>query len=149
MSIPLDAGRILLDRCYSSKDEVIRDIGDLMVARGDVTPRYAAGMIDKERQYSTWITEGVALPHGTNEVKSEVLRNSLVVVQAPAGVDWGAGKTVYVAIGLAGKGDDQHLKLLAALARSLQHPEIVERLRTATDEQEVVRLLTNPEEPRI
>jgi mannitol/fructose-specific phosphotransferase system IIA component len=119
-----------------------------MVARGDVTPRYADGMIEKERQYSTWITEGVALPHGTNEVKSEVRRNSLIVVQLPKGVDWGNGKTVYLAIGLAGSGDQQHLKLLAALAGSLQHGEVVEKLKTATNGPEVVQLLTSQEAPQ-
>jgi PTS system mannitol-specific IIA component len=99
-------------------------------------------MLEKEDQYSTWITEGVALPHGTNQVKSEVLRNSVVVAQIPDGVEWGNGKTVHVAIGLAGTGNEVHLKLLAALAGVLQHRANVERLRWSESEEEVIGMLT-------
>jgi len=42
----------------------------------------------------------------TNQAKKEVLRNSVVFVQIPKGVDWGDGKTVHLAIGLAGTGDE-------------------------------------------
>jgi mannitol/fructose-specific phosphotransferase system IIA component len=65
-----------------------------------------------------------------------------VFVQIPKGVDWGYGKTVHLAIGLAGTGDEQHLKLLAELAAVLQWPENIERLRTSTSSEEVVRMLT-------
>ena len=138
----LTPDHVLLNRKFASKQEVIRAVGEVMVRCGEVTPRYVVGMLEKEDQYSTWITEGVALPHGTNEVKSEVLRNSVVVVQIPGGVDWGDGKTVYLAIGLAGTGNEEHLKLLAALAGVLQHQANVERLRSSDSEEEVIRMLT-------
>jgi PTS system mannitol-specific IIA component len=140
LSIPPD--HVLLNRKFASKQEVIRVIGEIMVRSGEVTPRYVLGMLEKEDQYSTWITEGVALPHGTNQVKSEVLRNSVVVAQIPDGVEWGNGKTVHVAIGLAGTGNEVHLKLLAALAGVLQHRANVERLRWSESEEEVIGMLT-------
>jgi mannitol/fructose-specific phosphotransferase system IIA component len=56
-------------------------------------------------------------------------------------VDWGRGKTVYLAIGLAGTGDEQHLQLLAELAGVLQRPENIERLRSSTSSEEVVGML--------
>jgi len=146
MSLPLDSARVLLDQRFASMRDAILAIGQVMLAHGDVTPRYVQGMLAKEAQYSTWVTEGVALPHGTNEVKNEVLRSSVVVAQAPQGVDWG-GKMVYLAIGLAGRGDDSHLSLLASLAGVLQHPELVEKLRTSKDKNEVVRILTQRENP--
>ncbi len=133
---------MLLGREFASKEEVIEAIGAVMVRAGDVAPAYARGMIEKEQQYSTWVTEGVALPHGTNEVKNQVLRNALVVVQLPRGVDWGGGKTVYVAIGFAGRGDDQHIGLLSTLAGVLQNPENITRLRSAAKDIEVIEILT-------
>ncbi len=139
LSIPPD--HVLLNRTFASKQEVIRAIGEIMVRCGEVTPRYVLGMLEKEDQYSTWITEGVALPHGTNEVKSEVLRNSMVVAQIPGGVEWGDGKTVHVAIGLAGTGNQEHLKVLAALAEVLQHPPNVERLRWSDSEEEMIGII--------
>ena len=142
MSFSLPSDHVLLNREFGSKRDVIQVIGDVMVRSGEVSPGYARAMFEKEDQYSTWITEGVALPHGTNRAKKEVLRNSIVFVQIPKGVDWGRGKTVYLAIGLAGTGDEQHLQLLAELAGVLERPETIERLRSSTSSEEVVGMLT-------
>ena len=142
MPFSLPSDHVLLDREFGSKRDVIQAIGDVMVRSADVCPGYARAMFEKEDQYSTWITEGVALPHGTTQAKQEVLRNSIVFVQIPKGVDWGEGKTVYLAIGLAGTGDEQHLRLLAELAGVLQRPETIERLRSSTSSREVIGMLT-------
>jgi mannitol/fructose-specific phosphotransferase system IIA component len=141
MSISLDAQHVLLGREHQSKEDVIREIGQRMVALGEVTPRYAEAMLEKEQQCSTWITDGVALPHGTSAVKDEILQDSVVVAQIPQGVDWG-GKRVYLAIGLAGKGSQQHLKLLSGLAEVLQHRDKVDKLIRTGDAAEVVAILT-------
>jgi PTS system mannitol-specific IIA component len=140
MPVCLDPEQILIG-CRCSKEEAIRAIGEVMVRRGDVTPRYVAGMLEKEKQFNTCITEGVALPHGTADVRKEVLRDSVVFVQFPDGIDWGDGKTVYLAFGFAGTGDQPHLDLLASLAEILQRPETVARLRAARDEDEVISIL--------
>ena len=141
MILHINRDHILLGRNFSSRDEVVRAIGEVMVACGDVTPRYVDGMLLREAKFSTWITEGVALPHGANEVKNEVLRSAIVLVQMPEGVDWGGGKIVYLAIGLAGGGEDQHVLMLTAVARVLQDRKRIDRLRTAADEEEVARIL--------
>jgi len=112
-----------------------------MVRRGDVTPRYVAGMLEKEKQFNTCITDGVALPHGTAAVRNEVLRDSVVFVQFPDGIDWGDGKTVYLALGFGGTGDQRHLDLLASIAAILQQAEKVAKLRAARDEEEVISIL--------
>ena len=142
MALALPPDHVLLAREFASKREVIEAIGRVMTDAGEVGPGYVRGMLDKEEQYSTWITEGVALPHGTNEVKREVRRNSVVLVQVPAGVDWGHGKPVYLAIGFAGRSDDQHVTLLAGLAEVLQNPENIARLRSSHSIAEVTRILT-------
>jgi mannitol/fructose-specific phosphotransferase system IIA component len=141
MSIPIDANHILLGRQPASREEAVRTIGECMVAAGEVTGRYLEGMIEKEARHGTWLTEGVALPHGTNEVKSEVRRSSVVVLQMPKGVDWGNGRTVYLAFGLAGKGDE-HLHLLAGLAAVLEKKELVERMMRTTDARDIIAVLS-------
>ena len=138
----IDSDHILLNQKLPSKVDVLRVIGDVLLASGDVTERYVLGMFQKEAQYGTWMTDGIAMPHGTNEVKSEVLRNSIVLVQLPDGVDWGKGRMVRLAIGLAGKGDDQHMELLASLAGVLQQQGLVERLVASQDKNEIIEILT-------
>jgi mannitol/fructose-specific phosphotransferase system IIA component len=140
--LPIDASHVLLGREPAGREDAIRIIGELMIARGEVTLRYLEGMLEKEARHGTWLTDGVALPHGTNEVKSEVRAASLVVLQMPKGVDWG-GKTVYLAFGVASPGDNEHLRLLSALAAVLMRRELVERMIQATDPQEIVAILAS------
>ncbi len=141
MSLSVAPDHILLGQTFFSRDAVVRAIGEIMVASGEVTPRYVEGMLLREQKFSTWITRDVALPHGTNEVKSEVLRSALVVVQIPEGLDWGDGKIVHLAIGLAGANEDLHVKMLTALARILQDRNRIDRLKAAVDREEVMRIL--------
>lgn len=140
MPVPIDATHILLGRRPASREEAVRAIGEAMVAAGEVTARYVEGMIQKETLHGTWITEGVALPHGTNEVKSEIRKSSVVVLQMPEGVEWGGGRMVYLALGLAGRGEE-HLHLLAGLAAVLENRELVERMIHATNAQDVIAIL--------
>jgi mannitol/fructose-specific phosphotransferase system IIA component len=132
---------VLLGRQYGSKEEVLSAIGDVMLASGAVTPRYVEGMFEKEARFSTWVTDDVALPHGTNEVKHEVRRDCLVLVQMRQGVEWGAGRRVRLAFGFAGCGDDRHVRLLKVLATVLQSSEELARLRETADEAEAMRIL--------
>jgi len=101
MLFSLPSDHVLLNREFRSKRDVIQVIGDIMVRFRGCQPAYARAMFEKEDQYSTWITEGVALPHGTNQAKKEVLRNSVVSCRSQ-GRGLGDGKTVHLAIGLAG-----------------------------------------------
>jgi mannitol/fructose-specific phosphotransferase system IIA component len=131
----------LLGQRYASKQDVLLAIGSVMLASGAVRPRYVEGMLEKEARFSTWVTEDVALPHGTNEVKQEVIRDCVVLVQMPDGIDWGGGHRVRLAIGFAGRGDDRHVRLLKSLAQVLQSREELSRLRRTSDEDEARRIL--------
>ena len=145
MAAPIEASHVLLGREPATREEAVRTIGEFMIACGEVTPRYLEGMLEKEAQHGTWLTEGVALPHGTNEVKIEILRSSVVVLQMPKGVEWNNGKRVYLAIGLASKGDHEHLRLLSGLAAVLESRELVERMSHTADPDEVVAILSGEE----
>jgi mannitol/fructose-specific phosphotransferase system IIA component len=137
---------VLLGRRYRSKDEVLAEIGRVMMASGAVRPRYVEGMREKEARFGTWVTEDVALPHGTNEVKQEVLRDCVVLVQMPEGIDWGGGRRVRLAIGFAGCGDDRHVRLLKSIAQVLQSCEELARLRGTRDEVEARAILSGAHE---
>lgn len=143
MNVPADRPlvEVILNRSYASRREVIEAIGDVMLASAAVTPPYVEGMLRKEEQASTIVTEEVALPHGTYDVKHAVLRNAIVIVPIPDGVEWMPGKQVRLAIGFAGAGDAEHLRMLAAVARVLSDEQTVTRLKGATESHELADLL--------
>lgn len=132
--------RLLQPRAYASKQEVIEAIGAVMIDAEAVTPAYVAGMLRKELEASTIVTAGIALPHGTANVRDAVLRNVLVVAAIPGGVEWRPGQQVSLAIGFAGTGDDAHLRLLGSVARVLADEALVHRLKTASELASLERL---------
>ena len=117
----------------------IRQAGVLLDELGAVEPGYAETMLERERSMSTYIGEGVAIPHGTDAGRALVRRTTLGVLQFPAGVDWG-GERVTLCVAIAAKGDE-HVTVLSALAQILMDPAQAERLRTSSDVALVHRLL--------
>ena len=140
LDVLLHPSRIRLDGRAADRTEAVRQAGELLVAAGAVTPDYVASMLEREDSVSTYMGEGVAIPHGTNSGKQAVLVDALTVVRYPDGVDWGSG-TVHVVIGIAAVGEG-HLPVLAALADVLVDPERAARLRAATSVDDVLELLT-------
>ena len=125
--------QVLEQRTYASKRAVIDAIGDALVKLAAVTPAYVDGMWRKEQERSTIVTTEVALPHGTADVRGEVMRNALVVAPIPHGVEWSPGQRVRLAIGFAGTGDAAHLRLMSTVARVLADEAVVARLKNASD----------------
>jgi mannitol/fructose-specific phosphotransferase system IIA component len=124
---------VLPPRGYASRRAVIEAIGGVMIEAAAVTPAYVDGMLRKEIHASTMVTPEVALPHGTPDVRGEVIRNVLVVAPIPGGVEWVPGSRVRLAIGFAGTGDAAHLRLLATVARVLGDDELLARLKAGAD----------------
>lgn len=114
-----------------SMNEAIEFVGGHLVARGSVTAAYVDGMKQRETVVSTYLGNGVALPHGVLEGKEHIIRTGLVVAQYPDGVDWVQG-TARIVVGLAAVGDD-HVAVLSQLAEVLQDEEVCELLSTTDD----------------
>lgn len=125
-------------------NDAIRQVGAVLVAVGAVSPSYVDSMLEREQSISTFIGEGVAIPHGTLSGKDSVLRDALAVVQFPKGVDW-HGDRAELCIGIAAVGDG-HVGILAQLAELLMDEDRAAALRQAATPEEVVALLTPDDE---
>ena len=136
----LTSDAIRLQERAGSRDEAIRRCGEVLVSVGAVSEQYVDAMLARERSVSTYVGEGVAIPHGTLDGKAAVRRDALAVLRFPQGVDWG-GHPVSVCVAIAAQGDG-HVDLLAELAEILLDPDRAAALRAATDADAVVRLLT-------
>ncbi|MEO3748368.1 PTS sugar transporter subunit IIA [Plantactinospora sp. B5E13] len=140
----LDRRAIRLTETAADRDTAIRRCGEVLAETGAVDPAYVAAMLARERSVSTYVGEGVAIPHGTLAGKELVHRDALAVLRFPAPVDWG-GQPVTVCVAIAARGDG-HVELLAALAEILLDPDRARALREATDPDEVLTLLASARE---
>lgn len=123
----------------TDRDDAIRQCGQTLVDIGAVTPAYVAAMLERERSISTYVGEGVAIPHATLAGKADVRHDALAVLRFPDGVDW-AGERVQVCVAIAAVGDG-HVHLLAELAQVLLDPQRASTLRDATRAEDVLDLL--------
>ena len=122
--------------------EAIDRVGALLVAQGLVTAAYVTAMHAREAIVSTYLGNGIALPHGTNDAQDAILRTGIAVVQFPAGVPWG-DEPARLVIGLAAT-SDEHIGILSRLAGILDDEALCERLGRSTDPAEIHAALTGP-----
>jgi mannitol PTS system EIIA component len=135
----LGADGIRLGLTASNRFDAVRMSGNVLVEIGAVDPPYVDAMLERERGISTSLGEGFAIPHGTDESRKYIRRTMLSFLQFPDGVAWDDDDVV-VCVGIAAVGDE-HVGVLANLARVLSVPEQAARLRSAQRIDDVLALL--------
>ena len=138
----LSEENIALKVKVKDKEEAIRYAGKILVENAYTTPKYIEHMMERERRFSVYIGNHLAIPHGIESSDSEIYTSGLSVVQIPEGVDFGDGNIAYVVIGIAGK-DGTHLNMLSNIALICAEVENIEKMRHAENKQEIMELLKN------
>ncbi|CAN3131366.1 PTS mannitol transporter subunit IICBA [Mycobacterium sp. smrl_JER01] len=135
--LPLSS--IVLNGSARTAGDAIDEAGELLVAAGAVERAYIAAMHERESSVSTYMGNGLAIPHGTNEAKDTIRQTGLSFVRYPEPVDWN-GKPAEFVVGIAGAGKD-HMALLTKIAQVFLKSDEVDRLRQATTAEEVKAIL--------
>lgn len=130
---------IKLNQTVSSKEEAIKLAGQTLIDNGYVTEDYISKMFEREETSSTFMGNFIAIPHGTEEAKSEVLHSGISIIQIPEGVEYGEGNTAKVVFGIAGK-NNEHLDILSNIAIICSEEENIERLISAKSEEDLIAI---------
>lgn len=109
-----------------AKENIIQTVGEMLVNAGYVNDSYVDAMLERERTVSTYMGNGLALPHGVEAAKKEIKASGIAVMVFPEGTDWG-GETAQVVIGIAGVGEE-HLQILSVIAEKVLDEATMERL---------------------
>ncbi len=138
----LEKENILLNLKRTSKKEAINLAGELLVKGGYVKSDYIDSMHAREKELSTYIGNGVAIPHGDKNSKDKIIKSGIVILQYPEGIDYGDGNIAYLVIGIAGK-DNEHLKILSKLSLVLEDEKLVKEIIKETDKEKVYNIIMN------
>ena len=122
-----------------SKEKAIRRVGQILHDSGYVDVSYIDAMIERENLTTTYMGMGLAIPHGTSEAKTAVIKSGIAVLQYPEGVEFGDEKA-HLIIGIAGVGDS-HLEILAKVSEALEDEEVLDRLSKSADASEIYETL--------
>lgn len=114
-----------------SKEEAIQLAGQILFEQGYVEESYKKAMLERESDFSTYIGNGVAIPHGTSEGRKLINRSGICILQFPDGIDFN-GKKAFIVVGIAAIGN-QHLNILSELAKVIEDKAEIERLKSTND----------------
>lgn len=120
----------------TTKDDVLRELVDVLANAGDVTDAEAALKVVKQREQvlSTGIGYGVALPHGKSDACPE-LSIAAGVTEEPVEFNALDGEPVRLVFLLVGPESEAgaHIKALSGISRLVRQPETRQRLMRASD----------------
>jgi len=136
---------VILNAQVSDKTEAIRRSGQILVDQGYVAPAYIDGMLGREETMSTYIGNGVAIPHGELEDREYIYSTGLSVIQLRDGIEWEPGEVARLVVGIAAT-EDEHLTILSNLADVLEDSEGAEELATTDDAMVIIERLTRDAE---
>ena len=138
--LTLTKNDITLQQVATDKTTAIKAIAKQLTEKGLVAEKYVEGMLNREQQNSTFLGNGIAIPHGTTDTRDLVNNTGVAVHHFPQGVNWGDGNVAYVAIGIAAK-SDEHLGILKQLTKVLSADGVEEKLKQAKTEADIIALL--------
>lgn len=143
--LSLSKNDITMQQIASNKQDAIKALAADLEATGLVQTGYVNGMLAREQQNSTYLGNGIAIPHGTTETRDLVNHTGVKIHHFPQGVPWGNDQTAYIAIGIAAK-SDEHLGILKQLTKVLSADGMEEKLRRCESEQAIIGLLNGDEQ---
>ncbi|WP_330985608.1 MULTISPECIES: HPr family phosphocarrier protein [Enterobacterales] len=132
---------IQFNREIDTKAEALYAVAAALEQAGLARSSYLKGMEEREAQISTFLGNGIAIPHGTTQSRDAVLKTGVSVLVCPQGVDWGEGQTARLIVGIAAQ-DNEHLSILRQLTHALGDDNVPAALARATSTQEVLDVLS-------
>jgi PTS system mannitol-specific IIA component len=105
---------IIASGSATTKEEAIREAGNLLLKAEAVTPAYVEAMLERERSITTYMGSYLAIPHGTNTSKGAIRHSAVSLVRYVNPIDWGGGE-VRIVVGIAGV-NNEHLGILSKIA---------------------------------
>ncbi|MDN3611680.1 fused PTS fructose transporter subunit IIA/HPr protein [Vibrio ostreicida] len=131
---------ISFNQHFSDKESAIKFAAHTLIDTNKVTSGYAQGMLKREQLSSTYLGNGIAMPHGTIETRDRVRATGVSIVHIPQGVDWGEGQWVYVVIGIAAM-STEHLSILEQLTKVISTDGFESLLKQVQTAQQLSDLL--------
>lgn len=123
----------------TTRDEAIREAGNLLLKAGAVTPAYVDAMQEREKSITTYMGSYLAIPHGTNESKESIKHSAVSLVRYEKPIDWN-GNEVRIVVGIAGV-DNEHLAILSKIAIIFSDQAEAQKMLDATTVDELYQLL--------
>ena len=140
----ISPARIHVGTISSSKKRLLEDVSELVCTEADQESRRIIfdTLFSRERLGTTGLGHGVAIPHGRLRGCKQSI-GAFIRLQEPLDYNSADGQPVDLVFGLLvpEESNDDHLKILARIARLLGNADLRSQLRQATTPEAIYQLL--------
>ena len=85
---------IILNASFATKEDAIRTAGEILCNNGYVEKEYIQDMLTRETIVTTYVGNGLAIPHGIANSEKNIKHSGLSFIQVPDGVSFGDEKAI-------------------------------------------------------
>lgn len=115
------------------KTDAIEQVADFLIKNKRVSKEYKEGMLKREEEVSTYLMNGISIPHGIGASKKYIKESGIFIGQFKDGVTWNEnGDIVYLVVALASN-SDVHMSVLTRLTMLLENESEVKQLIETDD----------------
>lgn len=123
----------------TSKSEALKALGEDLENFGFVMSGYKDSLVEREITCSTYIGNGIAIPHGSHSSLNLICKNGVVIHHYPYGIDFENGEKVYILIGITIKNQNLRLDYIANIVNSIEDEELIENLILSDCEEDFIK----------
>lgn len=134
---------IYWDTAFSSKQDLFNFAAEKLTQSGFAENEHAVveGLWSREQEFSTYVDYGSAIPHCRI---SEIKETAILIFRNQGKIPWDEDSQADLIFLLAVPADhvaEFHLRVLAKLAQAIISKDFIDKVRNATNAQEVIQYL--------
>ncbi|HEN3314406.1 TPA: PTS sugar transporter subunit IIA [Yersinia enterocolitica] len=136
----ITAENIHLECHAKNKAEVLSMVGKEFKAKGYINQDCIAFLHEREQQVSTFLGNGITLPHLPKSATNIIVKTGVEIFQFPDGVIWDRNNVMFIAIGVIAK-EKEHIDVLKDIASIFSDEIIANALSLISSKQDFLRIL--------
>ncbi|CCV45798.1 PTS sugar transporter subunit IIA [Yersinia enterocolitica] len=136
----ITAENIHLECHAKNKAEVLSMVGKEFKAKGYINQDCIAFLNEREHQVSTFLGNGITLPHLPKSATNIIVKTGVEIFQFPDGVIWDRSNVMFIAIGVIAK-EKEHIDVLKDIASIFSDEIIANALSLISSKQDFLRIL--------
>lgn len=122
------------------KSQVLVMLDETFKRQGYVIQDCLAFLVEREKTTSTFLGNGIVLPHLPPSARNIIAKTGVEIFQFPDGVIWDRGNVMFIAIGVIAK-DKEHIDVLKEIASIFSDEIIAGALALISSKADFLRIL--------
>ncbi|HBC1012772.1 TPA: PTS sugar transporter subunit IIA [Escherichia coli] len=123
-----------------NKDEVLNMVGTEFKNKGYVDRDCVPFLIEREQQISTFLGNGITLPHLPKSANDIIMHAGVEIFQFPDGVIWDRTNVMFIAIGVTAK-SSEHIDIIREISLVFSDEFIASALSITSNKDEFLSIL--------